>query len=138
MSERVVRRAGAAPGRWLVAVAVVVVGCGGGEPSEPSAEPAVDASAVTDPESDPSADAAKLAGKWRSEFGQFTEYVLEDGTLFTVFGDQKIPCRLDAGRISYRVSGLEQEMSYRFIDDDTVEYTSPSLKNWSLVQKRQQ
>lgn len=139
MSRRAVQRRATAPQRRLVALAALLVACTAAEPRERagSGEETAAQSAAAAPESDPAIDAAKLAGKWRSEFGQVTEYVLEEGTLFTVFGDEKIPCRLGGGRISYRVSGMDQEMSYRFIDDDTVEYTSASLRGWSLVQKRQ-
>ncbi len=41
------------------------------------------------------------------------------------------------GGISYRASGMTVRMKYRFLDDGTIEYTDPSMPNWSLVQKRQ-
>jgi hypothetical protein len=108
-------------------VAVSIAACGGAaDQGGAKAEPA--------PAAD---DAAKFAGKWMSDGGQFTEYVFEDGKLYVKLGSEKNECTLEGGQISYRSAGMTVRMHYRFVDDNTIEYTDPSMPAWSLIQKRQ-
>lgn len=123
-----------------VLVVLFALACGGGaapNAAETPAAPEAGAPAAEAPAAAAVDDAPKFAGKWKSDAGQFTEYVYEDGKLYTLFGSERSECTLEGGEISYRAAGMNNRMNYRFLDDDTIEYTSPSAPGWSMVQKRQ-
>jgi len=109
------------------------------EKAAPSSEPAAAAAPAAAEPAAPAAtdDATKFAGKWMSDAGQMTQYVFEEGKLYVLLGSEKNEVTLADGGISYRAAGMTVRMKYRFVDDNTLEYTDPSMPNWSLVQKRQ-
>jgi len=126
-----------------IGLALMVTACGKSESAkagaaESSAPAAAAAAAAAEPAAKPAADdAAKFAGGWMADSGQFTKYAYEDGKLYVLFGSDRSECTLADGQISYRASGMNVRMHYRFVDDDTIEYTDPSMPNWKMVQKRQ-
>jgi hypothetical protein len=121
------------------AIAIAAYGCGAGpekgatDQGAPAAAPAAAAPAPAAP----AGDAAKFAGKWMADSGQFTEYAYENGKLYVLFGAERNECTVADGKISYQASGMTTRMSYRFVDDETIEYTDPSMPTWKLVQKKQ-
>lgn len=125
-----------------VLVAVSIAACGGaadkgGAKAEPAAAAAPAAAAPAAAPAPAADDAARFAGKWMSDAGQFTEYVYDGGKLYVLFGSERNECTLEDGQISYRASGMTVRMKYRFVDDNTVEYTDTTVPGWSLIQKRQ-
>jgi len=120
------------------AAVLLISACGGA--AEKTAAGSQPAAAPAPAAAEPAAaadDGAKFAGRWMSEAGQMTEYVYEDGKLYVLLGKEKNECTLADGGISYRAAGMTVRMKYRFVDENTLEYTDPSMPNWSLVQKRQ-